>query len=140
MERRGPRSGTWLVVGMFGFGLLLTAGLYAYWTLHTAPFRPLRDALAAKYPGSAPRVEGGKPRLDRPGERVLRIIMKSPFDPPDAFRAESFAHEVATFAASRQPLNEFDVVEVHLFREHPEQQLSQRTVRLKVGEITPTSR
>ena len=119
---------------MFGFGLALAAGLYVYLMLHTAPFRTLIEAIDERYPGSAPRVDGGKPRLDRPGETVLRIVMRSPFDPADETRANEFAREVAAFASGVDSGREFDVVEVHLFRERPERELSQRTVRVKVGE------
>lgn len=119
---------------MFGFGLVLAAGLYVYLMLHTAPFRPLIEALDERYPGSDPRVDGGKPRLDRPGETVLRIVMRSPFDPADEAKAEAFGREVAAFASGVDSGREFDVVEVHLFLDRPERELSQRTVRVKVEE------
>ncbi len=135
MGRTGDRSGRWLVVGMFGFGLSLTAGLYVYLMLHTAPFRPLAAALDERYPGSAPRVDGGKPRVDRPGEAVLRVVMRSPFDPEDEARSSSLAREVAGFVAAQPKAASFEMIEVHLYRERPERELSQRTVRLKVEEV-----
>lgn len=122
---------------MFGFGLMLATTLYVYLTLHTAPFRPLVEALDERYPGSAPRVDGGKPRVDRPGKAVLRIVMKVPFDPADEARAGLFAREVAAFAVGQKPAMTFDAVEVHLYREQPERQLSQRTIRVKVEEVFP---
>lgn len=139
MRQLRARSGTWLVVAMFGFGLALATGLYVYLTLHTAPFRSLTAALDDRYPDSAPRVDGGKRRLDRPGERVLRIILKAPFDPEeDESRAESFGRGVAAFAAERRPEMAFDLIEVHLYFERPEQKLSQRTVRVRVEELAPS--
>lgn len=129
------RSGTWLVVGMFGFGLALAAGLYVYLVLHTAPFRELAAAIEGRYPDSAPRVDGGKPRVDRPGEAVLRIVMKAPFGLEDEARAELFAREVAEFAAEHEPPIGFEAIEVHLYRGRPEGKLSQRTVRVKVEEL-----
>src|SRR5918994_583321 len=41
----GPRlvSGKLVVIGMFAFGLFLTGLLFAYWDLHTRPFRPLQE-------------------------------------------------------------------------------------------------
>jgi hypothetical protein len=133
---RRVRSGTWLVAAMVGFGLLLTAGLYTYWTLYTAPFRPIMESLAAKYPGSAPRVDGGKPRLDQAGERTLRIVMKSEFDPESSPQAEAFAHGVAEFVAATNDLSRFEAVEVHLFHGEPEDHLSQRSMRWSVAQLS----
>lgn len=132
---------------MIGFGLLLTGVLYVYTMLHTAPFRSLTAALAREYPGSAPRVEGGKPRLDEPGDRTLRITLRSPFDPADESRANSFAYEIATFASRHHDLNRYEIVEIHLYRERTgvreqpvaprsaERNLSQRSLRLKVTDL-----
>ena len=112
-----PRSGTLLVAGMIAFGLALTGVLYAYAWLHGAPFRPLAAALAARFPESAPRVDGGKPRLDRPGDAVLRIVLRVGFDPNrDGERAEAFAAEFADFLRTRPEPARFDLVELHLFR------------------------
>lgn len=136
MTFRRPRSGTLLVGGMVAFGVLLTATLYGYWSLHTAPFRPLTDALAERFPGSAPRVDGGKPRLDRPGDRILRVVMKVGFDPNrDDARATAFADEVRAFVAGRQVLTGFDVLELHLFSPAPGVEPSQRTFVSRVEDI-----
>ena len=132
---RSIRSGSWLVVGMFVFGLLLIAGLYVYWTLHVGPFRSLTSRLEQRYPGSAPRVEGGKLRMDLPGESVLRIVMHPPFDPAEESKSQDFARDVARFALAEQPTGRFDVVEVHLFDERETGELTQRMVRLSVEEI-----
>jgi hypothetical protein len=132
---RRTLNGRWLVAGMIGFGLLLTGGLYAYWTLYTAPFQPIMQALEKKYPGSAPRVDGGKPRMDQPGESILRIVMKSPFDPSDASLADSFALEVARYVARSSDVSHFDVIEVHLFRGEPERELSQHATRVSVADL-----
>lgn len=121
---------------MIGFGLLLTAGMYAYWTLYTAPFKPIMESLAERYPGSAPRVDGGKRRLDLPGESTLRIVMKSEFDPETSPQAESFASDVAQFVAETTDLRRFDAVEVHLFRGLPEDHVSQRSMRWSVAQLT----
>ncbi len=136
MSFRRPRSGTLLVGGMVAFGLLLTATLYAYWSFHTAPFRPLAESLGRRFPGSAPRVDGGKPRLDRPGDMVLRVVMKVGFDPnADDARAEAFADEVRAFIAGRRSLAGFDVLELHLFSTTPGREPSQRTFRSRVEEL-----
>jgi len=121
---------------MVGFGLLLTAGLYTYWTLYTAPFKPIMESLAAKYPGSAPRVDGGKLRMDQPGESTLRIVMKSEFDPESSPQAEPFAHGVAEFVAATNDLSRFEAVEVHLFHGEPEDHVSQRSMRWSVAQLT----
>ncbi len=120
---------------MIGFGLLLTAGLYTYWTLYTAPFQHIMQSLAERYPGSAPRVDGGKPRLDRPGETTLRIVMKSEFDPETSPAADSFARDVAAFVAETSDLKGYDAVEVHLFHGEPEEHVSQHAVRVSVAEL-----
>ena len=135
MAARRIRSGTWLAAAMIGFGVLLTAGLYTYLKFHTAPFRSLANALAAKYPDASPRVDGGKPRLDEPGAAVLRIVMKSPVDPQDEVAAKSFAHEVAAFAAANHDLSRYEEIEIHLFRGRREEELSQRTVHVRVEEV-----
>lgn len=135
MTRSRVRSGTWLVVGMFGFGLALAGGLYAYLVLHTGPFQPLAAALAERYPGSAPRVDGGKRRSDRPGEGVLRIVMRVPFDPGDEARRRAFAREVAAFAARQERPVPFEVIEVHLFRERPGGEASEGMMRFAVEEV-----
>lgn len=133
------RSGTWLVAAMIAFGLLLTGGLYAYTMLHAAPYRSLTAALAKQYPGSEPRVEGGKLRLDQPGETILRIVMRSPFDPASEDEAERFAHEVKSFAADRLDLRAYDVVEIHLFQKDRSGALSQRSIRMQVQTATQPS-
>ena len=74
-------SGRWMVIGMFAMGITATSLLYAYSTLHLGPFRPLQDAIVAEFPGSAPRVDGGKKRLDDDTPTILRILMKTEIDP-----------------------------------------------------------
>jgi hypothetical protein len=133
------RSGMWLVAAMFGFGLVLTATLFVYSWLHTAPFRAIAASIAAEYPGSAPRVEGGKPRLDLPGEVTLRITMQAPFDPNDERRANEFARDVANHIAGRHALDSYDVVEVHLFHGEQADAVPQRSVRMNVKELQPAS-
>ena len=125
---------------MIGFGLLLTGALFLYTMLHAAPFRSLTAAIEAGYPGSSPRVEGGKPRLDEPGEMTLRITMRVPFDPADEARAAAFADEIATFTADHHDLQRFEVVEIHLFQEHPEQYVSQRSFHRNVADLTTRKR
>lgn len=137
MEGRSwNRSGTWLVAVMIGFGLLLTGTLYVYTMLHTAPYRSLTAAIAKQYPGSAPRVEGGKRRLNEPGERILRITMQTPFDPATE-NADGFARNVVAFVADRYDLQAYDVVELNLFQKHHDGTLSQRSIRLNVEETVP---
>ena len=133
------RSGTWLVAGMFGVGILLTAILFVYSWHHTAPFREMAAAIEAQYPDSSPRVEGGKPRLDRPGEMLLRVTMRAPFDPEDQDRATQFAEEVARLVATRKSLHEYGAVEVHLFYCAEPEALSQRSIRMNVEELRPAA-
>ena len=140
VERQPPTlvlSGKWVVVGMFAFGIVCTATLWIYWQLHTAPFRPLREAILAEYPKSAPRVDGGQRKLQMSKPRILRVVMKVDFNPnaEDADeRIDPIVERVADLARQHAALDTFDQFELHLFFEEKEQQLHQRTLTLHVGD------
>src|ERR1700691_6004344 len=74
-------SGRAVVIGLFAFGIALTSILWIYWTLHTAPFRPLQDALAVEFPGSSPRVTGGQRKMHKGTPKILQVILRVDFDP-----------------------------------------------------------
>src|SRR3990172_7938391 len=80
-EKPAELSGKWVVIGMFVFAIAATAGLFAYWELHTAPFRELQDALAQEFPRSRPRVEGGQRKKHKHTPRILSIVLRVEFDP-----------------------------------------------------------
>ncbi|MBL8815682.1 MAG: hypothetical protein JNL58_06605 [Planctomyces sp.] len=74
-------AGRWLVASMFLLGFTATGLLRWYWNEHLEPFMPLQEAIEKDFPGSAPRVDGGKRRLDRDTPMILRVVIKVPFDP-----------------------------------------------------------
>ncbi len=123
----GPR----LLVGMFLFAVLVTAGLWGYWELHTRPFRPLTNALADHYPGSAPRVEGGKHGLHRATPRVLRVVLRVSFDPlQEEQKFQQQVQEVLQLAGQYQDLSGYQECHIHLFRQLPEQAAVLRTAKI----------
>ena len=131
---RSSRRGVWLVIGLLGFGLLLTGGLYVYLTLHRGPFLELTVALAEEFPDSAPHVEGGKRRLDEPGDRILRVVMKRPPSVEPGRESQIFAKRIARFIAGRDELARFDVLEIHLYTLIPGGEISEQSVRFTVAE------
>ncbi|MFN5076862.1 MAG: hypothetical protein ACK5MO_14810, partial [Planctomyces sp.] len=52
LTSKKPVSGRTVVVLMFVMGILATAFLYTYWTLHLTPFMPLQEAIVREFPGS----------------------------------------------------------------------------------------
>jgi len=117
-------SGTWVIVGMFAFGFAATGVLFAYWHFHTAPFQDLQAALAVEFEGSRPRVEGGQRKQHKDTPRVLRIILKVEFHPEeDSARAEKMADRVVDLAEKHHGLNDYEIVEIHLFWPEKEQEI-----------------
>ncbi len=86
-------SGRAMVLGMLAFGTLTTAAMWVYWTLHVGPFRPLQDAIAAAFPHSSPRVDGGQRKMHKGTPKILRIVMRVDFDPVvETSRGEASRH------------------------------------------------
>ena len=133
-------SGRWVVVGVISFGLLLTGLLRVYWHQHIEPFMPLQMAIADEFPNSSPRVEGGQRRIHRKTPRVLRITMRSDFDPTaetdeanDA--VDSVFKRVVGIAANHIDLALYEQVDLHLYFPSPEDALRQKSVSKPVGSI-----
>lgn len=127
---------------MFLFATCVTAGLWSYWELHTRPFRPLTDALAARFPGSSPRVEGGKHGLHRETPRVLRIVLRVPFSPvQEEERYQDHLREVLEVTGSVTAIEPYEIYEVHLFQQLPELPPVLRTTRFRreVDDFFPES-
>lgn len=132
-----PRTGPYVIAGMFLFAITVTTGLWTYWNLHTSPYRPLTDALGREFPGSSPRVEGGKHGMHRNTPRVLRIVMRVTFDPHAD--DEQFAEQtdaILQLAREHVDMSEYDHCEMHLFQQLPEQEASlrSRTIDLETGQ------
>lgn len=138
-------SGRWLVVGMFAFAAAATAVLWVYWKLHVGPFVPLQEALAAEFPGSKPRVEGGQRKMSRGTPRILRITMQVDFDPQrEKRKAEQLADRLAAFLrrhfaetayAPVYTLQSYETLELHFYHPQPEERIIQQSYRRKVAEV-----
>lgn len=128
-------SGRWVVLGMFGFGIVATAGLWFYWELHTRPFRPLQEALVRTFPGSNPRVQGGQEKIHKGTPRILQIVMRVDFDPVGReSEAQRVAAQAAELARRYQDLDQYQWLEVGLFQPLSEQDPRMRTIRISVDE------
>ncbi|MEZ6130885.1 MAG: hypothetical protein R3C59_19620 [Planctomycetaceae bacterium] len=134
-----PRvSGRKVVVAMFTLGFVATGLLWFYWDLHLRPFMPLQKALADTYENSSPRVDGGQRRIHKATPRVLRVVMRVPFDPnsSDETVQSAIAERIRTtqqLATKYAELATYDLLEVHLYHEQKEQGLSQKTFQRQIS-------
>ncbi len=125
LERR--ISGRGMVLGMLAFGLLTTSAMWVYWTLHVGPFRPFQDALAAAFPHSSPRVDGGQHKMHKGTPKILRVVMRVEFDPVnEASRGEQVVNVVEQIARKHLDLDAYDELNVFLFQGVPEQEVRQQ--------------
>ena len=68
-------------MAMFSLGIVATGTLWFFWNLQLMPFMPLQDALVAEFEGSSPRVDGGRRKGQKGTPKILRVVMRVPFDP-----------------------------------------------------------
>ena len=134
-------SGRWLVIGMFAMGITATGLLYAYSTLHLGPFKPLQEAIVKEFPGSSPRVDGGKKRMQLDTPTILRILMKSEIDPLSADEQSvremlALRKRIAELTLEKVPLPDLAIIELHVYKLVQEEQILKRSYRLdlKSGE------
>jgi len=117
-------SGKALVIGMFAFGLLLTGVLYAYWDLHTRPFRPLQDAIAGAIPESHPRVVGGRHKSHQKGSpNTLRIIVQVDYNPlleASHSQRDEVVRKILELARTHHDVSSYEKIELHLEHRVPE--------------------
>lgn len=116
-----------VVFGMLAFGVLMVGGLWFYWEFYTRPFRTLQSAIAERYPGSSPRVIGGRHKSHKEGSaKTLRIVVRVPsgeFNPEtDLDRSEQHARELLRMTSEQHDLRDYEILEVHLFQRVPEQE------------------
>ena len=133
-------KGQWVIAGMFGFAIVMTSILFIYWEYHTAKFRPFQDAIAAEFPKSRPRVEGGRHKSQRATPRILRVVMKVDFNQQDdKAAAEAIVDRVATIADRTGYLSstDYDLFEVHLFWPEPEKEILQLEITRSISEALP---
>jgi hypothetical protein len=120
-------SGRGMVLAMLAFGVLTTSSMWVYWTLHTGPFRPFQDALAAAFPHSSPRVDGGQRKMHKGTPRILRVVMRVDFDPSaDAANGEKVVDSVERIADQYLDLATYQELEVFLFQGVPEKEVRQQ--------------
>jgi hypothetical protein len=120
-------SGRAIVLGMLAFGTLTTATMWVYWTLHVGPFRPLQDAIAAAFPQSSPRVDGGQRKMHKGTPKILRIVMRVDFDPVvETSRGEEVVTTVEQIAGEYLDLNQYEELDVYLYQGVPEQIVKQQ--------------
>lgn len=135
-EKAAARSnaGKHVVMAMFTFAGVLVASMFAYWHFHTVKFRPFQEAIAREFPGSKPRVDGGKRKLHVESlPRVLRVVMKIDFDvdeSPD--KAERHLEQVRHLAEKYVEVDTFDELELHLYQPRPEKELKQWELTLPI--------
>jgi len=130
-------SGRWLVIGMFAMGITATSLLYVYSSLHLGPFRPLQDAIVAEFPGSAPRVDGGRKRLNEDSPTILRILMKTEIDPDsdseDSLRKmNTLRKRIAELVLNKTPLPDIGIIELRVYKLLQEDKTLARSFRLNL--------
>lgn len=118
-------SGKWVVVGMGLFGIVMTATVWMYWKLHLAPFLPLQEALAEKYVGCRPVVEGGQSKMHKHTPIILRVTMLVDYDPTkEPERVDELFAEVLALAQEKLPLENYEEFELNVYLPKPETELS----------------
>lgn len=130
-------SGRWLVVGMFVMGITLTGLLYAYSKLHLGPFRPLQDAIVSEFPGSAPRVDGGKKKPSKNTPTILRILVKTEIDllakTEESEQKLTFMRKrIGELALEKAPLPDLSLLEIHIYKLLKEDEIHKRSYRMDV--------
>lgn len=130
-------NGTTVVLGMIGFGVIMTGALWLYWELYTRPFRPLQEAIATEFTGSQPRVIGGrhKSHTDE-NPSILRIVVRVEFDPTRAgsARVDDYAGRLHRLARQHADLSKYETLEIHLTQWIPEKQMRERMIEIPIGE------
>jgi hypothetical protein len=118
---------------MFAFGGIATAILWYFWYYHTQPFVPLQKAIAAQYPDSQPRVNGGQRRMHRDTPRLLWVVMRVTYHPiDDKPEAQATVDKVIELARKHVDIAEYDQINVRLFRGDPENQLFKQDFEVSV--------
>ena len=124
-----------MVVAMFAFAILATGLLYLYWDYHTRPFRPLQEALAREFEGSHPLVQGGQRKMRKQMPRILRIVLRTDFDPnqtDNEERVSRMVEKTMQLARRYHRVDDYQTVEIHLAWMRPEQKTKQRKIVIDV--------
>ncbi len=128
--RDDSKSGRRTVLAMFGFGAAMVLALWVYWEAYTRPFRPLQYAIAKAFPGSSPRVIGGRYKSHKPdAANTLRVVARVPlaeFDlSVETGLAEARALKLAELVLHTQDLADYRILEIRLIQRVPEQETRQ---------------
>lgn len=117
---------------MFTLGIVATGTLWYFWNIQLMPFMPLQDALVAEFEGCSPRVDGGCRKGQKGTPKILRVVMRVPFDPTSS--DQSSQSQIETRLTKTEELarkfvvdDDYELLELHLFSEHKEQMLRQKT-------------
>jgi hypothetical protein len=130
-------SGRWIVLTVFAFGIAATGGIWVYWKLHLAPFMPLQKALAAEFPQSSPRVDGGWSGKEfQQGPPRLRIVLRVPYPPleQDA-RVPATLDRVIALARESLNLDHYETLEIYLVHYAPERAPRQFEFRARIRDL-----
>jgi hypothetical protein len=136
---RPPRTvpGRWIVLTMFAFGIAATGGIWVYWKLHLAPFMPLQKALAAEFPKSSPRVDGGWSGKEfQQGPPRLRIVLRVPYPPleQDA-RVSATIDRVVELARAHLDFTKYETLEIYLVHYAPERAPQQFEFKARIRDL-----
>lgn len=128
--------GHWVVVGMFGFGILATSLIWLYWNLHVAPYMPVQLALEERFADSSPRVEGGQRKMHKLTPSILRVVMRVSFNPQtDVAARDEFLSGVAEVLNKQLSLESYDHFELHMYQPDPERKLVQGEIKLTMEQL-----
>jgi hypothetical protein len=128
--------GRTVVLGMLAFGVLMVFAMWLYWEMYTRPFRPLQTAINAEFPGSSPRVVGGRHKSHKEGSRpLLRVIIRVDFDPETAEDAvlQQYVERLRELAGQHLDLTPYEMLEIHLIQRVPEEETRRRTFEVPLS-------
>lgn len=125
--------GRWVVLCMFALGIIATALIFYYWDLHTRPFRGLTEAIGREFRHSLPKIAGGR---QKHGPMQLRVALRVPFKPVSELpETETVVQRVVELARQHVKLNQYEVLEIHLFQMVPEQEAVEQAFRFTAADL-----
>lgn len=128
------KSGSYVVLAMIAAGLLTGVSIWIYWKLNLSSHLPLKQALAAEFRYSTPRVEVGKEKRWSP--RVFRIIMKIDYTPKqDDPRVIELEKRVVALVREHERIDDCELLEIHLVHRVPEKNPELLKIERKVAEL-----
>jgi len=130
---RTGHSGKWVVIALLGFSLLMTGMMWVYWKLQLAPFLPLQEAIVAEYPGTAPRVEGGRHKKSPP---ILRVVLMVDFTPVEkSEKVQQLLQRIVELSQQHVKLTDYETLEIYLVHPIPERMPERMHVTYKVADL-----